>query len=191
MATTLYASFVDVAAARKAVGALLDKGVDEDHLTLVSREADYEGEEDKGDARAAERSAEKGITTTTPGDAASGAMKGGAVGLGVGALAAIASLVVPGFGLVVGGGALATAIGGALGTTAAGAVAGGAVGYLKDQGIEDHVAEKYAGELERGGALVSVDLQGEDEVSEQDVRWVFDKYEGRNVHSQPAGVPVM
>jgi len=94
-----------------------------------------------------------GIRTPTTGDAASGAVKGAGVWLGVGAAAALASLLVPGVvdlfikslarfgvlasllvpgvGLVMGGGALASAIAGAAGAVAAGAVAGGVTGQLK------------------------------------------------------------
>lgn len=79
--------------------------------------------------------AKHGISTTTPEDAGSGAVKGAGIGLGLGAVAAIASLLVPGIGLVTGAGALATALGGAALTAGAGAIAGGVTGYLKDQGV--------------------------------------------------------
>ncbi|MEN6642763.1 MAG: hypothetical protein ABFE08_09980 [Armatimonadia bacterium] len=188
MAQTIYASFVDVRSAQKAVGALLDKGVEEDSLSMVTKQTDFAGEEEEvEDPQAQERSAEHGLTTTTREDAMSGAKKGGAMGLGIGAVAAIASIVVPGFGVVAGGGALAMAIGGALGATAAGAVAGGAVGYLKDQGVAEDVAHHYAKTLEAEGAVVSVDLPSGD-ATEADVQWVFDKYGGQNVHATPAMV---
>ncbi len=57
----------------------------------------------------------------------------------------------PGVGLVVGGGALALAIGGALGTTAAGAVAGGMAGYLKDQGVSETDANEVLRHVRRRG----------------------------------------
>lgn len=184
---TVYASFVDVDAAKQAVGALLDKGVKNDHLSLVTRKQDFRLHEDKEQPGAAESSAKKGITTTTSGDAASGAAKGAGVGLGIGALAALASLVVPGFGIVVGGGALATAIAGALGATAAGAVSGGALGYLKDQGVDDEVAEKFAADIDANGAVVSVDIWPED-LAEVDVENVLRKYGAQNVHVQDAAM---
>ncbi|NLD44574.1 MAG: hypothetical protein GX657_13900, partial [Chloroflexi bacterium] len=144
-------------------------------------------EEEVEDTHAQERSAEHGLTTTTRKDVVSGAKNGGAVGLGIGAVVAIASMVVPGFGVVAGGGALATALGGAIGATAAGAVAGGAVGYLKDQGVAEEIVHRYAEVLETEGAVVSVDLPSGD-VTEDDVHWVFDKYGGMNVHATPAVV---
>jgi hypothetical protein len=99
-----------------------------------------------------------GITTTTAEDAGAGAVKGTGIGLGLGVLAGIASLFIPGVGLVVGGGALAAAIGAAALTTGAGAVAGGVVGYLKDQGIGEVEAARYQQNIGAGGALVAVNL---------------------------------
>ncbi|MCC6728473.1 MAG: hypothetical protein IT208_03955 [Chthonomonadales bacterium] len=178
MSDTLYAQFADPSLAERAAGALLDYGVRKGDLSLltgaaapgprphfvtergVTVAADATGYGDaEGDLEAA---AKGGITTTTPGDAASGAAKGAGIGLGVGVIAALAAIAVPGFGLVAGGGALATAIGAAAGTTAAGAVAGGAYGYLKDQGVPDRVAEDYNAALEQGGALLAVTLPSGD-----------------------------
>lgn len=183
MRHTIYASFTDVDLARKAAGALLDKGLEEENLTLISRHAGDEAGE-------AEKSAKHGITTTTGKDAASGAAKGAAVGLGVGAVAALAAIAVPGFGLVAGGGALATAIAGGIGTVAGGAIAGGVMGYLQDQGVETHIAEQYAADIEEEGGLLAVDIPSGN-VDEALAREVFDKYGGRNVHVQatePVGV---
>ena len=176
MAQVIYASFTDVELAKKAAGALLDKGIKAEQLSLVTRNPGYHRDEDQ----AASDTAKKGITTTTPGDAALGAVEGGVIGVGVGVLAAVASLLVPGFGIVVGGGALATAIAGALGATGAGAVSGGALGYLKDQGVDNEVAEKFDADLDAEGALVSVDMPSGD-VTNADVEEVFGKYRG-NVH---------
>ncbi len=76
----------------------------------------------------------EGITTTTPQDAAAGAAVGSGVGLVAGLLAAAAALMIPGVGLVLGGGALAAALGAAAATTAAGAAVGGVTGYLHRHG---------------------------------------------------------
>lgn len=185
---TVYASFADAGVARQAVGALLDRGIEEAHLSLITREQDSGwpvDRKDEVDPDAAEQSAKKGITTTTTGDATSGAVKGAGIGLGVGTLAALASLAIPGVGLVIGGGALATAIAGALGATAAGAVSGGAFGYLKDQGVDPEVARRFAADLDANGAAVTVDLLSED-MAEAEVEDVLRKYGARNVHLQGA-----
>jgi hypothetical protein len=103
-----------------------------------------------------ERAAKTGISTTTAADAGAGAIKGAGWGAAFGVLGAIAALTVPGFGLVLGGGALAAAIGAAVGATGAGAIAGGVTGYLKDQGMDEHVAASYEKALREGGAMVAV-----------------------------------
>ena len=105
MSQTLYARFDDYKMAEKAVGALLDHGMEKDDVSLLAnRTADNE------DPAKHEGHAKAGITTTTGADAGLGAAKGAGVGVVVGALGALASLMIPGFGLVIGGGALATAL---------------------------------------------------------------------------------
>jgi len=132
-----------------------------------------------------ELSAKQGLSTTTPGDAAAGAAKGAGIGLGVGILAALASLVIPGFGLVVGGGALATALAGAAGATAAGAVAGGVHGYLKDQGVPDQVAMDYDHAVKNGGAVLAVSVPSGN-VDEATCREILAKYSANNVNTYGA-----
>lgn len=105
-----------------------------------------------------ERAAKAGITLTTPHDAAVGALKGTGVGLGIGAVAALAAIAVPGFGLIAGGGALAAAIAGMVGTAGAGAVAGGTIGYLKDQGVPLEEMPHLSECVEKGGAMIAVSL---------------------------------
>jgi uncharacterized membrane protein len=148
MRTIIYASYDDVARAREAAGALLDHGAAKEDLSLVLSNATETSDEIE--------SANTGITTTTSADAASGAAVGAGIGLGVGALAALTSIIVPGIGLVAGGGALATALAGAAGATAAGAVAGGVTGYLKDQGVPEDLARRTESRIQAGGALLSV-----------------------------------
>jgi hypothetical protein len=160
----LYCTFMDSAQAEKAAGALLDYGARKDDVSVICG----------GLATSAtdlDKAAKEGISTTTPEDAALGAAKGAGVGLGVGALAGLASLIVPGFGLVIGGGALATAIAGLVGATAAGAIAGGMVGYLKDQGVPEHAVLAYVSDLQNGGALLEVVLPSGDvdEIAGQDI----------------------
>lgn len=135
----------------------------------VSMEADADRRSDP------EETAKHGLTTTTGADAGSAAIKGTGVGIGVGILAGLTSLLVPGIGIVVGGGALAIALGGLAASAGAGAIAGGVFGYLKDQGMEEHVAREYSGTVERGGALLAVQCPS-GSVSEDEMRQVLDKY---------------
>jgi hypothetical protein len=168
-----YATFTDPKMAERAGGALLDHGLRAEHLSIIFPEG-YEASEKGHDP---ERKAEHGITTTTSGDAASGSAKGAGIGLAAGALAALAAVFIPGVGLVIGGGALAIAIGGVAGTTAAGAIAGGVTGYLKDQGVPDEAVAHYTRVLNSGGAMVSVTPTDED-VDNLTVESILQKYDG-------------
>lgn len=199
MAETLYASFVDAASAERAAGALLDRGVKAEDISLVSHEGknpgisrpvaslDDEAEDPDGDPVEA---AKHGISTTTAADAGSGAITGAGVGLGVGTIAAIASLFLPGIGLITGGGALAAAIAGAAATTAAGGVVGGVTGYLKDQGVPDYHADRFHGTVVGGGAIVAVHVPSND-VDRVEVEDVLAKYGGQDFGHYGMAAPVV
>jgi len=156
--STLYASFVDAAAAERAAGALLDRGAVAEDLSIVANEAYNSARSINANAKAldAEHGAKIGLSTTTPGDVAAGAVKGAAIGLGVGIAAALAAVFLPGVGLVIGGGALATALAGGAATTLAGAAAGGVAGYLVDQGVPMEMATRYSADFVQGGAILAV-----------------------------------
>jgi hypothetical protein len=127
------------------------------------------------DSAEAESKAKTGITTTTADDAGAGAIKGTGIGLGLGILAGLATLVVPGFGLVLGGGALAAGIAAAASTTVAGAAVGGVVGYLKDQGVSEVAATNYQQAIGSGGAILAVDIPSNG-IGLQEVESVLNKY---------------
>lgn len=126
-----------------------------------------------------ELSAKSGISTTTAADAGAGAIKGAAVGLGVGIAALVASLLIPGVGLVLGGGAMATALAGMVATTGAGAVAGGVVGFLKDQGVPEEAITVYRDTFDRGGAILAVAVPAE--FNRADIEAILAKYGATNV----------
>jgi len=132
------------------------------------------------DAAELERDAKSGISTTTPADAGAGAAKGAGIGLGLGIAGGVLTLLIPGVGFVLGGGALALAIGAALGTTAGGAIAGGVVGYLKDQGMADEPARAYAGAIENGGAVLAIRLPS-GKVDRAAAHDILAKYGAQNV----------
>lgn len=104
------------------------------------------------------------------------------MGLVAGALGALASLLIPGFGLVIGGGALATALATAAGTTAAGAVAGGLAGFLQDQGVDSDAANDYAETVNRGGALIELRLPSNN-VNSMEAEQILNKYGASNIRS--------
>jgi hypothetical protein len=200
---TLYASFSSSDLAERAAGALLDHGLRGEDITLVANEAYGHSWLEKRRTPVTEESADDrevtddaagdpveeakhGISTTTPADAASGALTGAGIGLGLGAVAALASLFIPGVGLVLGGGALAEALGAAGTATLAGAVAGGVTGYLKDQGMPDEVTESYQASLAGGGAIIAVRVPSAS-LSRERVEEILAKYDVIHVYVGPDG----
>jgi hypothetical protein len=128
-----------------------------------------------------ESHAKAGISTTTGADAGAGAAKGAAVGLGVGVAAAIASVFLPGIGLVLGGGAIAAALVGAAGATGAGAIAGGAFGYMKDQGVPADEITTYQQVYTTGGAVLAISIR--EDIDQSVVESVLAKYNAQNMKS--------
>jgi len=120
----------------------------------------------------------EGLTTTTPQDAAAGAAVGSGVGLVAGLLAAAAALMIPGVGLVLGGGALAAAIGAAAATTAAGAAVGGVTGYLRDMGMPEQAAASVHDRLTEGDYLVTIAV---DPVRYDQIKQILLKYNAAGV----------
>ena len=129
-----------------------------------------------------ETAAKHGISTTTPEDAGEGAVKGTGIGLGVGILASLAALTIPGVGLVLGGGALAAALGATALTAGAGAVAGGATGYLKEQGIPADAADRYHGAVTGGGAVLSLNIPS-GKVDQTTAQEILSKYGAADVNA--------
>jgi uncharacterized membrane protein len=191
MGPTIYATFADVDAAARAAGALLDHGAQSEDITVLAKRAHPDSpyssiitEDVEGgvpltdDVVQVDPKADEGITTTTGKDAAVGAAKGAGIGLGIGAAAALASLFVPGIGLVLGGGALAAALTGAGATAAAGALAGTVTGYLKDQGMPDESVATYTDIYDQGGAILMVAPRN---LSQARVEELLSKYGGTNM----------
>lgn len=173
---TVFATFRNLEASHKAVGALRDHGVDEEAITVLTQEE--LGSHVKLTDQTDEVSG--GVSTTTGADAAAGARKGAGIGAGLGALGALASLFIPGFGFVFGSGALATAAATLLGTAVAGGAAGGVAGFLSDQGAPQHVATKAAKELEEGRTIMAVHV-GETGLSYGEIRAILHKYDALEV----------
>src|SRR5262249_20830910 len=107
MAETIYATFQDAGDAVKAVGALLDHGLRNETISVVSKQSASPGNEPPthvdgfaasernephttvidhrtGEGDRSEIEAKQGMSITTPEDAAIGAVKGAGIGLGVG-----------------------------------------------------------------------------------------------------------
>lgn len=146
---TVIRLFDDYRSADEAVKALHAYGVDSDRISVVTRDND---------------TIKRGSSVGT--GAATGAATGGLVGL----LAGLGALLVPGIGPVIATGTIASTLISALGVTAVGAglgvAAGGLLGALVDAGFSEDDAQFYAEGVKRGGVLVSVqvDKQNEDHI---------------------------
>jgi len=91
--------------------------------------------------------------------ATGGAVLGGLTGLLVG----LGALAIPGIGPVVAAGSLATALGSTALGAGIGAAAGGLVGALVGAGVPEDHANIYAEGVRRGGALITVQANSDDE----------------------------
>jgi len=83
---------------------------------------------------------------------AGGAGAGAAIGGGLGLIAGLMALAIPGFGPVIAAGPIAAALTGA----GIGAAAGGLIGGLTKAGVSETDAEYYAEGVRRGGVLLTV-----------------------------------
>jgi hypothetical protein len=128
-------AFPDRASAERAIEDLRAGGWPDDDIGYIVHDAEAEALEER-----AERTAEGAVT---------GAAAGGLIG-GLGAVAV--SLLIPGVGPIIGGGLLATLLGGA----AMGAGAGGILGAIGGLGVPEEEARFYEEEFRAGRPLVSV-----------------------------------
>jgi len=94
--------------------------------------------------------------------ATGGAVLGGLAGLLVG----LGALVIPGIGPVVAAGTLATALGSTAVGAGIGAATGGLVGGLVGAGVSEDDANVYAEGIRRGGSVLSVTVDSQDEASQ-------------------------
>jgi hypothetical protein len=90
--------------------------------------------------------------TKAPEGATTGATSGAVIGGGLGWLAGIGALAIPGLGPFIAAGPIVAALAGA----GAGGVVGGLTGALVGMGIPEYEAKRYEGRVKEGGILLSV-----------------------------------
>lgn len=157
MSDTIVRLFDHPADALRAVKRVEALGIDHDDISLIAnnREGWYD---EKGVRR--ERLARKDDDLDGEDDrlegAGDGAVTGGAIGGGVGLLAGLGMLAIPGLGPVVAAGWLASTAAGAAAGAITGGVVGGLLGALTHEGVDRADAEVYAESIRRGGAVVIV-----------------------------------
>jgi len=172
MLNRVTAVFNDRNQAEQAVSALRQMGVNDTHLSIVSRHG--ENANVTGHGSAADAAAD------TAGDTGKGLL----AGAGVGALFGLAAALIPGAGPFIAAGTLASALGSAAaGGAVAGAIVGGTsgaiAGALTNAGYDEKDAHYYGSEVERGSVLVAVDTDGNAASSDQ-IRAVLAQYGGRS-----------
>jgi hypothetical protein len=99
--------------------------------------------------------------TKAPECAATGVGTGVVVGGGLGWLAGIGALAIPGLGPFIAAGPIMAALSGA----AVGGAVGGITGALIGMGIPEYEAKRYEGKVKGGNALISVHSENSDETS--------------------------
>lgn len=147
MSQTVIALFDRYEDAARGVRALEEGGIAYRDISLVANE---------GSAR---QVIPMGTTDDASTGAGTGLAVGSALGGGAGLLAGLGLVAIPGLGPMIAAGWLAATAAGA----AAGAAAGGIIGALTGAGLSDEDAHVYAEGLRRGGTLVTVRVDDEQE----------------------------
>src|SRR4051812_923497 len=96
--------------------------------------------------------------TKAPEGTATGATSGAVIGGGLGWLAGIGALAIPGLGPFIAAGPIVAALAGA----GVGGAVGGLTGALVGLGIPEYEAKRYEGRLKKGGILLSVHCDDSD-----------------------------
>jgi uncharacterized protein (TIGR02271 family) len=147
--TALYGSFDT---ARQVTQALLDAGMERDHIGLVASDA-------SGEYTTQLQTSDMETDDVSGGE---GAGFGATVGTIFGAVAGLVAITIPGIGPVIAAGPLAAALGAITGAgigAVSGAVAGGITASLVQSGLDEETAGYYAEGLRRGGALLTVQVE--------------------------------
>lgn len=100
-------------------------------------------------------------STKAPEGATTGVVAGGTVGGGIGLLAGIGALAIPGLGPFIAAGPIMATLAG----IGAGGAVGGLVGALVGMGIPEYEAKRFEGRVKDGGVLLSTHCDTSDEIA--------------------------
>lgn len=145
-------TFADLDAAREAITALNEVGVDADDISMLGRQV----EEVSSDPDTRLRDLESTADLTKKSAQAAG------VGTVVGGIAGAAAFVIPGIGPVLGSGILAALAGGAI----AGGVVGGMVGAIDATELGPEWEVTYGAPLQEGKVLVAVHARDDEQAGQ-------------------------
>jgi len=146
LSKTVVGLFDDFTQAQNAVQDLENLGIARNDISLVANNADGQYDQYKNNA-AVYDAPDHSIHGV-----GAGAITGTFVGGGLGLLAGLGMLAIPGFGPVVAAGWIVSTIAGA----GIGAAAGGLLGALVDAGVPHEEAQLYNEGVRRGGTLIAV-----------------------------------
>ena len=150
MIKTVVGSFDNFAAASKVAASLMAAGFMQSDINVIANNT-ARAEQVPGTTREGTADADDS------GNAAAGALTGGAISGAAGLAISLMGLAIPGIGPILAAGPIVTALAGA----GAGAVAGGLIGGLTEIGVPENDANYYAESVRRGGALVTVRADGD------------------------------
>jgi hypothetical protein len=162
---TIVGVFTSLVEAERTERDLMNLGIPSENISIVAG----------NDANRHKEYLEKGkhASTGTGAAAAAGASFGGGVGL----LAGLVALVIPGVGPVVAGGALAML----LATLGIGAAGGGLIAAFREMGIPHEQAPIYEEAVRRGAVMLTVDV---DSARENDALSIMVRHGARNLRDE-------
>jgi len=146
--TAVFGIFKTTSEADKATSRLMSAGFSNSDISLLASDIESTRE------LAHEKNTKAPEGTTT------GAVTGGLLGGGLGLLAGIGALAIPGVGPLIAAGPIMAVLAG----MGAGSAVGGVVGALVGMGIPEYEAKRYEGRVKDGGILISVHCDTSDEI---------------------------
>jgi hypothetical protein len=170
MAFTVTRSYDHFEDARSVIIELKGVGIAEEDISVIAHDEHRDVMQEADD-----------VIGSTESSAGTGASIGGAVGGGAGLLTGLGLMAIPGVGPLVAAGWLATTAAGVIAGALAGAATGGVVDALTSSGVQMDDAETYAETVRRGGILVSV--RGDDE-DQSTITTIMDRHNPVNVQSR-------
>jgi len=165
MSQAVFCTVKDATSATKIVQELKSKGFSANDISVLMPE------------NGGTRSFAVDNETKAPEGAAAGASTGALLGGGLGWLAGIGALAIPGLGPFIAAGPIMAALAGA----AAGGTVGGISGALIGMGIPEYEAKQYEGKIKGGRALISVHT--EDGNERELAQLIFKRSGAEDIHS--------
>jgi hypothetical protein len=151
--SNIYATFKNYTDANQFAKRALDVGFRQDQLSLMTNQSGDKGEQEKKLAERVGHSEEKDPVETVPTKEQEDTL----------ADTGLASVAIPGVGLVTGGGGLSSSLGNALGEPSRRTVSGAMADYMDSRGVPVGVAQRFSEALEQDQPILELwDISGSD-----------------------------